>query len=111
MNPATRPTSGRTRDRAVDRIRELTVGTAIVGFAATGAFGVLAAVTYAGTTTTGNDAGAVSNDLPINLGGSSDTSGATSNGGTATPAPFQVVQAPTRTTTHPAHVTSGGSGG
>src|SRR4029079_170950 len=55
------------RDRAVDRIRRLTVGTTVAGIVGIGAFGGLAATTWRGTdttvttaaviTTTGDDAG------------------------------------------------------
>lgn len=100
MNPATRPLNSRGRDRAVDRIGTLTLGTAIVGLVATGAFGALAAVTYAGSaTTTGTgigDAGPRSNSYPG------------SNGGYL---PFQGVQVPTYQSTRPGHATSGGSRG
>ena len=40
------------RDRAVARLRTLTIGTGIAGIAAVGGFGAMAAVTYAGSSTT-----------------------------------------------------------
>ena len=40
------------RVRAAMRLRKLTIGTALIGVAATGGFGALAAVTYGGTSTT-----------------------------------------------------------
>ena len=115
MNPATQRLNSRSRDRAVDRIRALTMGTAIVGFAASGAFGALAAVTYAGTPTpdgTGSsDTGITSNDVAGSTGDEGAGSGTTSNSGPVAYPPFQPVQAPTHQSTHHAHATSGGSGG
>jgi hypothetical protein len=115
MNPATRPLNSRSRDRAVDRIRALTMGTAIVGFAASGAFGALAAVTYAGTSTpngTGSsNAGTTSNDVSGSTGDDGAGSGTTSNTGQVAYPPFQPVQAPTHQSSHHGHATSGGSGG
>jgi hypothetical protein len=115
MNGATRPTNGRSRDRAIDRLRDLTLGTALAGLAATGGFATLAAVTYAGTTAStnaGDAPAAVSNDTPSSNGAVGGAqSGTTTNNGTSPYLPFQPVQVPTHQSTHHAHVTTGGSGG
>ncbi len=74
------------RVRAARRLRTMTIGTAILGVAATGSFGVLAAITYDGTST-------------------STTSALTTQatGTTAQAAPIVT------STTRIAHVSSGGS--
>jgi hypothetical protein len=82
--------SGRAaRVRANQRLHNLTVGTAILGFAATGAFGALAAFTYNGTTPTTSNTAFTST-------------------GTSTSSTTQGAPAVT-TTTRIAHVSSGGS--
>jgi len=101
---------------AVDKLRSLTVGTAVAGFVATGAFGTLAAFYYSGTTNV--DAASQSgsqdaNGLPSvpsyqNSAGSNSGSAVTPNSGTNSQ-PYQIVQVPT--TRHHTHVSSGGSGG
>ncbi|HEY8871147.1 MAG TPA: hypothetical protein VIM30_17390 [Candidatus Limnocylindrales bacterium] len=48
MNTSARPTTTGARDRALARLRTITVGTALAGVAATGAFGSAAAMTYSG---------------------------------------------------------------
>jgi hypothetical protein len=76
------------RVRANQRLHNLTVGTAILGFAATGAFGALAAFTYNGTTQTTSTTAFT-------------TTGTTASTSQAAPA--------VSTTTRKAHVSSGGS--
>jgi hypothetical protein len=117
MNAATRPLNSRARDRAVDRIRAWTVGTAVAGFVATGAFGTLAALTYAGQPATTGDSsgtsGSVRSDVTQRSGSSSNISGSSGTGvdsGSANALPFQAIQVPIQPTHH-AHVSSGGSGG
>ena len=76
------------RVRATMRLRKLTIGTAIIGIAATGGFGALAAVTYGGAFTT-----------------SFTTTGTTANTTRTTAQSAPGVGTTTRT----AHVSSGGS--
>jgi hypothetical protein len=116
MNAATRPLNSRARDRAVDRIRAWTVGTAVAGFVATGAFGTLAALTYAGQPATNGDSSGTSGnsqgDVSQRSGSSSNISGSSGTGadsGSTSSFPFQSTQV--QHTTHHAHVSSGGSGG
>jgi hypothetical protein len=81
------------RVRASGRLRRMTIGTAIIGIAATGGFGALAAVTYDGT-----PAAAATSTTAIT------TTGTTATSSTATKAAPAVT-----TTTGVAHVSSGGS--
>jgi cytoskeletal protein RodZ len=120
MNDATRPLTTRSRDRALDRLRTLTAGAALVGFAGTGAFGALAALNYAGhstttTGTTGSSSTNASSGSNSNTGSSrSDTStnsGTTSNDDSSNTDLFQAAQLPTTQGTGSAHVSTGGSGG
>jgi hypothetical protein len=55
MNPIT-PRTPNDRHRALARLNSLTVGRAVVGLAAVGGFGLLAANTYTGATTAGTAA-------------------------------------------------------
>ena len=112
MTPATARTSA-DRDRAVDRVRRLTVGAGVAGVVAVGAFGGLAAMTYRGadatvttaavtTTTTGSTTQAASDDDAAT---DDDTTNATTTtrttSGTTTPT--------VTTTTGSGHATTGGS--
>ena len=111
------------RDRAVDRVRRLTVGTTVAGIVAIGGFGGLAAATYRGAETQVTTAA-----VPV-TGGADDTSASTSStsddatsddataapttsaGSTATsPTNTSTATSPSVTsTTGTAHATSGGS--
>jgi len=105
------------RDRAVDRIRTLTVGTTVAGIVGIGAFGGLAATTWRGAdaqvttaaiTTTGDDAASGSSTAADD-----DTSTATDDT-TATPSPTATANtqttSPTVTATGgAAHATTGSS--
>jgi len=118
--PASR--SSHDRDRAVDRIRRLTVGTTVAGIVGIGAFGGLAATTWRGTdttvttaavsTTTGDDAGSGSGAGSST--GSDDGTSTTTDDTTATPSPTATAntQATTPTVTATggaAHATTGSS--
>jgi len=95
------------------------MGTALLGLAATGGFGVLAAVTYAGQAATTNATTTVNSDLNPgpqyagSYGGSGTTSnsGPTSGSGSGNYAPLHQPQVPATTSTRHAHASSGGSGG
>jgi hypothetical protein len=116
----------RARSRADRRLRALTIGTAVLGAAATGAFGYAAAITYTGTTSAAlaNDQQAV--DDPGAIGdpnaGVTAPNGAvtTPNGGVSNPNPGVTnpsngsngqVTTPTvrRTRNRSGHVSTGGS--
>jgi hypothetical protein len=104
MNAANRITPA-DRNRAVARLRALTIGTTIAGVAAAGAFGTLAAVSYSGHAT----------GATADVGGSttSDSSGTTTSASkTATPTATPTIQPATTTittTTGGGQVSSGGS--
>jgi hypothetical protein len=68
------------RGNAIDRLRSLTTGAAIAGFAGTAGFGVLAAATWSGTATAANQTdGATSNDTT----GVNAATGVNGTGGTS----------------------------
>ena len=108
------------RDRAVDRIRRLTVGTTVAGIVGIGAFGGLAATTWRGTgttvttaaviTTTGDDAGSGAGSSTFSDDGTSPATDDT----TATPSPTATANTQTTTPTvtatgGAAHATTGSS--
>ena len=102
-----------TRDRSVRRLRQVTIGAAVAGFAATAGFGAVAAATHPGSsaaTTT-----AVDTTSATSTGTSTTTGTAAANGTTTTPtvtATPQATAAPTPTTTTTTRrpvVTTGGS--
>ena len=114
MNGSSRPSSSRRRDAAVERLRSLTVGTAVAGLVATGGFGALAAFNYAGVPATGTDTqGGTGSNLAPNVPADQQPAGQDGSafgvqpGGISTQ-PYAVVQAPS--THHRAHVSTGGSG-
>jgi hypothetical protein len=106
--------SPRDRDRAVARLRALTIGTSIAGITAVGGFAVIAAISYDGTTTEVTTAAIVSTDTSSAAGGTSSTttgststtSGSTSTSGSTTST--QATVAPTATTGS-AHAATGSS--
>jgi hypothetical protein len=85
------------RDRAIARLRTLTLGTTIASIAAVGAFGAVAAVSYSGTGTDVTTAAATS--------GNTATATPSTGGSTG----LQATPAPTTTTAGGGHATSGGS--
>jgi hypothetical protein len=105
MNRTRRRSPGE-RDRAVARLRAITIGTTIAGVAAVGGFGAVAAISYSGGSSDVITAAAVTTGTAT----TTDASGAaTSTAATdtiqATPAPT----ATTATTSVSAHATTGGS--
>jgi hypothetical protein len=98
------------RDRAVARLRRLTLGSAAGGVIGTMLFGGLAAATYDGTTAT-TTAAATTDDSAAQIAAddsTSNTSGSTSTSDNSTT--VQATQAPTATsTTGGAHASTGGS--
>jgi hypothetical protein len=118
MNPSTRPTPARERDRALRRLRSVTTGIAVVGTAATAGFGALAAVTWSGNSTSGTDnqvaaADATPNSRLTGADEDADTltgADAVPTAAPATAAPLQPNPTPLATTRKKARVTSGGSG-
>ena len=108
------------RDRAVDRIRRLTVGTTVAGIVGIGAFGGLAATTWRGTDTTVTTAAVITttgDDAASGAGSSTSSDDGTStvtDDTTATPSPTATAntQATTPTVTATggaAHATTGSS--
>jgi len=120
MNAANRSTPA-DRNRAVARLRALTIGTTIAGVAAVGAFGTLAAVSYSGhatgatadvdgsTTSVSSGTSSSSTSSSSNSSGASTTATATATP-TATAAPtIQPATTTITTTTGGGQVSSGGS--
>lgn len=89
------------RDRAIARLRALTIGSSIAGIAAVGGFGALAAASYDGNST-GITTAAVTTDSSTTRNGTPSTTAGT---GTTT---TQATAAPT-TTTGTAHAATGSS--
>lgn len=109
----------RARSRAESRLRAMTIGTAVLGVAATGALGWAAAITYDGKTSaalaadpgTGGDSNAAGDP---NSGVTVPNSGVTNqNPAATTPNPVSGSQGTTptvrRTKNHSGHASSGGS--
>jgi hypothetical protein len=114
MHDATRPLSVRGRDRALERLRTLTTGTALAGFVATGAFGTLAAINYAGhsSSNAGTSGASTTSTDTTNQGSTSQSNNASNQGSSSNSnSPLQAAQLPTVQTYRHAHVSSGGSGG
>ena len=102
MNAA-KPTTPADRNRAVARLRTLTIGTTIAGLAAVGGFGTLAAVSYSGHST------GTSADVETSTTTGSTTTGSTTTvKATATPT-IQPATTTITTTTGGGQVSSGGS--
>jgi hypothetical protein len=118
VNP-TIPARVQTRNRADRRLQSMTLGAAVIGIAATGAFGYAAALTYTGTTNAANAANPQSgfgDDQPLqqpgNNGGtgSSGQTGRNDQGTTVNPfSGGQQVNPPTTTRHRTSHVSSGSS--
>ena len=102
MKTAVRRSPG-DRDRAIARLRALTIRTTIAGIAAVGGFGALAAVSYDGSSTGITMAAVTSDTSTTDAGASSTTSGTTTSTTTS-----QATAAPT-TTTGTAHAATGSS--
>lgn len=104
----------RRRSHAIDRLRSLTTGAAVAGFAGTAGFGLLAALSWSGTTTAANisDGATTTTDGPSGTYGTYGTIGAggTSRSGRATPAPNTLggAQQPTITAPRVQRVTGSG---
>jgi hypothetical protein len=114
MNKPTRLTTA-DRNRATDRVRTLTAGTALASFAAVGLFGVAAAATNPGKTTdssvaiSADSATIQTTDTSDQTSTSADAGGSSTSQAAATSTPTLQATAAPVTTTHKAHVTSGGS--
>jgi hypothetical protein len=117
MNPSARPRTARERDRALDRLQSITVGTAVIATMATAGFGALAAFTWSGATTDTAAADATSESAPDPTANSrltgadedADTLPTAEAPAAATLTPIQPTPTPV-TTKKKAKVTSGGSG-
>ena len=99
------------RDRAIARLRTITIGTSLAGVAAVGAFGAIAAASYDGTT---NDVTTAVLDTDSGTTAAATTTDSTSATSTATDesASVQATAAPTAaatTTTSTTHATTGSS--
>ena len=92
------------RDRAVARLRALTIGFSIVSTAAVGGFGALAALSYDGSSTAITTAAIVTTNTSTTSGSSTTPTSRTTGGATS----IQATAAPT-TTAGTAHVASGSS--
>jgi hypothetical protein len=103
MNATDLPREARSRNLA--RLRKLTIGTAALGVAATSGFGWLAAMTYAGATTT------ATTTAYTTASGATTTSTMTSTSAASSSSPVSsAVSAPAVTSSSGfGHVTSGGS--
>ena len=101
MKTAARRSPG-DRDRAVARLRALTIGSSIASIVAVGGFGAVAALSYDGTSTEVTTAAIVPTDTSSAAGTSNTTTDTAST--TAT----QATAAPT-TTTGTAHAATGSS--
>ena len=108
MKTATRR-SPRDRDRAVARLRALTIGTSIASVAAVGAFSTVAAISYDGTPTQVTTAAIVSSDTSTSAGGSSSTTSGSTSTTQATAAPTSQATAAPTTATGTAHAATGSS--
>jgi hypothetical protein len=104
MNATSRRSPG-DRDRAVARLRAITIGTSIAIVAAVGAFGVVAAQSYSGGSSDVTTAAATST---TGTSTTTSTSTGTSEGIQATAAPTATA-ATTTTTTGSSHASTGGS--
>ncbi|HEX2755916.1 MAG TPA: hypothetical protein VHM48_10655 [Candidatus Limnocylindrales bacterium] len=103
------------RRRAIGRLRSMTTGAAIAGFAGTVGFGVLAAATWSGNATAADAAGGST----TTLNGTNDTNGTTGTSGTSrtriVPNTGGTAQQPTTTTPRvqrgsgTGHASTGGS--
>jgi cell division septation protein DedD len=108
MNRTTRQAAA-ARARGLDRLRAMTIGTAMAGFAGVAGFGAIAAISNSGSPVTvaaaaGDNAGNGSTDQTTTT---TTTTPTTTTPTTTTP----LTAAPTPTPTHHrAHVTTGGSG-
>jgi hypothetical protein len=109
MKTATRRSPAE-RDRAVARLRALTIGTSIAGIAAVGGFGALAAVSYDGTSTGITTAAITTGTSTTGTSTTSAASGSTSTttSSTSDTTTAQATAAPT-TTTGTAHAATGSS--
>jgi len=102
---STKRTTPADRSRALGRLRALTVGTALAGMAAVGAFGTLAAASYSGHTS----------DPAADVGTTTTTSSSSTTNSTtaaATPTPTATIRPATTnatTTTGGGQVSTGGS--
>lgn len=97
------------RDRAVGRLRALTIGSSIASIAAVGGFGALAAASYDGSSTGITTAAVTTGTSTTSTGTSTTTTDTTTNPSTATgTTTTQATAAPT-TTTGTAHAATGSS--
>jgi len=111
---ATRWQGVRQRDAAMERLKSITTNTALAGIIGTGAFGVLAAVTYSGQPAVTDNGASTTNDGTVSDGSSSndgsstttDDGSSSSNDATSGFAPIQISP---RAATGRAHTSSGGS--
>jgi len=96
------------RDRAVARLRALTIGSSIASIAAVGGFGAVAALSHDGTSTDVTTAAIVSTDTTTATTGTSSTTGGSTSTTTTPGTTTQATAAPT-TTTGTAHAPTGSS--
>ena len=95
------------RDRAVRRLRAITIGTSLAGVAAVGGFGAVAAASYDGTTTDVTTAAVTTTSTSTSTSDDGTTS-ARSDTTSTTSSSLQTTTAPT-TTSGISHAASGGS--
>ncbi len=108
--PATQRSSA-DRDRAVARLRRLTIGSTIASIAAAGAFGGLAALTDRGTIVDGVTTAAITIDAGTTDAASDDDTGTsdTSASDTTTTDTSAATTTPTTTATSPTVTSTGGA--
>ena len=108
------PRSPADRDRAVARLRAITIGSTLAGFAAVGGFGAMAAASYHGTPTDVTTAAltgstATSGSAATTTDPSSTTTKTTTTGSAATGTSSARATAAPTATTGTAHVSTGSS--
>ena len=96
------------RDRAVARLRALTIGTSIASVAAVGGFGAMAALSYGGTSTDITTAAVTAAGSTTTTDGRTSTTTGTTTTTNSTTTTTQATAAPTATT-GTAHAVTAGS--
>ena len=106
------PLTPRERDSAVDRVRRLTIGTALASLAAVVAFGGVAAASNSGTASAASSSGSATmgtGTSSSSSGVSSSTSGSQSDSTAQNGSGLQASPQPATSSSRTAQVTSGGS--
>jgi hypothetical protein len=109
MNPDTRRNPA-DRDRAIGRLRTITIGTSLASLAAVGGFGAVAAATYTGGSADLTTAAITTTAGTTDTSSSVSTTTSTATTSTSGSSGVQATPAPTTTTSSgTTHATTGGS--